>query len=230
MRVVLLRHGQTDRNAQDRFQAQSDIPLNDEGTRQAQRAARSLPPTGWAAVYSSPLSRATQTAAYAAGRLDVPHHRVEGLRERHLGTLDGLHRAEFARRHPDTMRRLLTDPGYAPPGGESGHTALARFRTALHEVVTAEYTAALVLVVAHGGVLNLLTRALTVGRDDLPDALVGTCRAVCLDTDWSTEGRLRVALRRWNAAPEECAEPMAVPDPLPFVDLYDLTLKEVSRT
>ncbi|MFE1308252.1 histidine phosphatase family protein [Streptomyces sp. NPDC058755] len=230
MRVVLLRHGETDRNAADRFQAQADIPLNDEGTRQAQLAARSLPATGWAAVYSSPLSRAAQTAAYAAGRLDVPHHRVEGLRERHLGTLDGLHRAEFARRHPDTMRRLLTDPAYAPPGGESGHAALARFGTALHQVVTAEPAAALVLVVAHGGVLNLLTRALAAGRDDLPDVLVGTCRAVCLDTEWTPEGRPRVALRRWDVAPHQCAEPRHTPAPLPFVDLDDLTVKEVTRT
>ncbi|MFI9760759.1 histidine phosphatase family protein [Streptomyces sp. NPDC051963] len=230
MRVVLLRHGETDRNAADRFQGQADIPLNDDGVRQAQRAARSLPPGGWAAVYSSPMARAAQTAAYAAGRLDVPHHRIDGLSERHLGGLDGLHRAEFARTDPQTMARLLTDPGYAPPGGESGHAARARFCRALHSVLTAERTAERLLVVAHGGVLNLLAAALVAAHDDEPRAMVGTCRALCLDAEWTARGRARIALGRWNADPRECAGTDRPSTPVTFVDLDDLIAKEVTRT
>nr|BFD88162.1 histidine phosphatase family protein [Streptomyces sp. Xyl84] len=228
MRVVLLRHGETALNAAGRFQAQTDAPLNDEGVRQAQRAARSLPPDGWAAVYSSPLSRAAQTAAYAAGRLDVPHHRADGLRERHLGALDGLDRAEFARRRPATMRRLLTDPGYTPPGGESGHTALARFGGALAGILTAHRGAGRLLVVAHGGVLNLLTRALLADRAEAPRALVGTCHALCVDAEWTPSGRPRLVLRHWNAAPEECAGPGRSREPLTPVALDDLTAQEVT--
>ncbi|MER5938183.1 histidine phosphatase family protein [Streptomyces sp. NPDC001928] len=230
MRVVLLRHGETDRNAADLFQGQADIPLNDDGVRQAQRAAGSLPAGGWAAVHSSPLARAAQTAAYAAGRLDVPHHRVDGLRERHLGSLDGLQRSEFARSHPATMRRLLDDPGYAPPGGESGHAARARFCAALHDVLTAQRTAERVLVVAHGGVLNLLAAALVAARDDEPRGMVGTCRALCLDAEWTAQGRARIALRRRNADPRECAEAGHPLAPDSFVDLDDLTAKEVTHT
>ena len=230
MRVVLLRHGTTDRNSSDRFQAQSDIPLNTAGMQQAQGAVRALTQSGWAAVYSSPLFRATHTAAYAAGRFDVPHYLVEGLRERHLGTLDGQHRADFARRHPDTMRRLLTDPEYAPPGGESGNAALARFSAALHHIIAAHATDELVLVVAHGGVLRLLSRALAVGCAELPDIMVGTCRAVCLDTRRSAEGAPRVALRWWNAAPQDCAEPRQSPDTLPFISLDDFSVKGAPLT
>ncbi|MEV5882461.1 histidine phosphatase family protein [Streptomyces sp. NPDC052020] len=229
MRVVLLRHGETDRNAADRFQAQTDVPLNDEGVRQAQHAARSLPPGGWAAVYSSPMARAAQTAAYAAGRFDVPHHRIDGLRERHLGRLDGLRRAEFARSHPATMRRLLDDPGYAPPGGESGHAARARFCAALHDVLIAERTAGQVLVVTHGGVLNLVARALAATRAEVPHVMVGTCRAVCLDTEWTAQGRPRVALRWWNAAPQECAGTERPCAPLTFIDLDTLTAEKVAH-
>ncbi len=229
MRVVLLRHAETDRNAADRFQGQADIPLNDEGVRQAQRAARSLPPGDWATVYSSPMSRAAQTAAYAAGRLDVPHHRVDDLRERHLGSLDGLSRAEFARSRPATLRRLLEDPGYAPPGGESGHAARVRFCAALHEVLAAERTAGQVLVVAHGGVLNLLARALPAAGDEPPRLMVGTCRALCLDAEWTAQGRARVALRRWNADPRECATTDRPRTPVTFVDLVDHA-KEVTHT
>lgn len=236
MHIVLLRHGETDRNAADRFQAQADVPLNDTGVRQAQAVARSLRPGRWTAVYSSPLARAAQTAAYAAGRLGVPHLRVDGLRERDLGALDGQDRAEFARRHPHTMRRLLTDPGYAPPGGESGHAARSRFAAALAGIAeTGRDPAALpVLVVTHGGVLNLLTRALT-DAAAAPDVLVGTCAAACLDTAWTPEGRPRAALRWWNVAPHTCEDPPAPAQPLTYVDLDDLIAddinsKEVTRT
>ncbi|MEV6732243.1 histidine phosphatase family protein [Streptomyces sp. NPDC051364] len=227
MRIVLLRHGETDRNATDRFQAQADTPLNDTGVRQAQVIARSLRPGRWAAVYSSPLARAAQTAAYAAGRLGAPHLRVDGLRERHLGELDGQDRAAFARQHPHTMRRLLTDPGYAPPGGESGRAARSRFAAALADIAEAarDPAAPPVLVVTHGGVLNLLTRALT-GAVAAPDVLIGTCAAACVDTAWTSGGRPRAAMRWWNVAPHECEDPPPPAHPLPFVDLDDLIADE----
>lgn len=215
MRIVLLRHGETDRNTADRFQAQADIPLNDAGVRQAQQIARSLRPGGWAAVYSSPLARAAQTAAYCAGRLDIPHLRLDGLRERHLGALDGQDRADFARQHPRTMRRLLTDPDYGPPDGETGRIALSRFATAVRDIAEEadRYATGLpVLVVTHGGVLNLLTRALTTDVE-APDALVGTCAAVCLDVGRSPGDRRSAALLRWDVAPHECED---APTPAPF--------------
>ncbi|MFD4256493.1 histidine phosphatase family protein [Streptomyces sp. NPDC058534] len=245
MRIVLLRHGETDRNTTGRFQGQADIPLNDAGVRQAQESARELRPGGWSAVYSSPLARAAQTAAYAAGRLDVPHQRLAGLRERDLGVLDGQDRAEYARRQPHTMRRLLTDPGYAPPGGETGRAALSRFVTALCAIAEPEArrgtdvdagTAAsrTVLAVTHGGVLNLLTSALT-RTGGSPGAMVGTCAAACVDIDWTSTGRPRAALRRWNATPHMCAEVPAATPALPFVDLDPLVSDavnpmEVTRT
>lgn len=251
VRIVLLRHGETDRNATDRFQAQADIPLNDTGVRQAQEIARSLSPAGWSAVYSSPLARAAQTAAYAAGRLGLPHRRLDGLRERDLGALDGRNRAEFARRHPHAMRRLLTDPGYAPPGGETGRAVLSRSAAALRTIAEAEAEAEpdrtvrtppapAVLAVTHGGVLNLLTRALA-GAVASPEVLVGTCAAVCVDVEWPAGGRPRAALRRWNVAPHECEEAPASAPPLSFVDLDaldaldalvldELNSKEVTRT
>lgn len=243
VRIVLLRHGETDRNATDRFQGQADIPLNDTGVRQAQVIARSLSPDSWSAVYSSSLARAAQTAAYASGRLGVPHRRLDGLRERDLGTLDGQDRAEFARQHPRTMRRLLTDPDYAPPGGETGRAALSRSAAALRTIAEAEAEAdktgrtppaPVVLAVTHGGVLNLLTRALA-DAVETPEVLVGTCAAVCVDVEWLPDGRPCAALRRWNVAPHECEEAPAPAPPLSFVDLDalvfdELNSKEVTRT
>ncbi|MEV8017799.1 histidine phosphatase family protein [Streptomyces sp. NPDC086554] len=236
MRIVLLRHGETAYNAADRFQGQADVPLNETGIRQAQEVARSLTPDNWGSVYSSSLSRAAQTAAYAAGRLDVPHLRLDGLRERHLGTLDGLDRTEFAHLHPGALRSLVAAPGYAPPGGESGHAARARFCAALREIAEAgrRGTSRPVLVVTHGGVLNLLARALG-GGADAPDGMVGNGRALCLATAWTADGRPRVALRQWDVAPHECEHPPPPFRPLTFVGLDELsadalTTKEVTPT
>ncbi|WP_328718781.1 histidine phosphatase family protein [Streptomyces sp. NBC_00247] len=188
MRIVLLRHAETDRNAADEFQGQADLPLNAAGTRQARDIAPTLSAGAWTAVYSSPLTRAVQTASYATSRLSLPHHRVDGLRERHLGELDGLHRATFARRHPEILRRLLDDLDYAPSGGETGRAVLTRAARALAGIARRERAAeGAVLVVTHGGVLNLLTSALH-GPVREPRALVGTCAAVGLDVRWPGGG------------------------------------------
>ncbi|MFD8009704.1 histidine phosphatase family protein [Streptomyces sp. NPDC058955] len=253
MRLVLLRHGETDRNAADLFQAQADIPLNPTGTRQAREVARALSPGAWAAVWSSPLVRADRTAAYAAERLGVPHHRADGLRERDLGTLDGRERAAYAREHPEEMRRLLTDPDYAPPGGETGRAALSRFAATLRAVAAESrppdpagrpdparparrpdpYPTRPVLVVTHGGVLNLLTRALDGGPDAPPGVLVGTCAAACVDIAWTPDGRALAALRRRNVPPHACEaldDAVLPPPSLALDDLVTTTPKEATRT
>ncbi|MEU9645679.1 histidine phosphatase family protein [Streptomyces sp. NPDC048188] len=204
MRIVLLRHAETDRNAADEFQGQADLPLNEAGIRQARDIAPGLRAGAWAAVYSSPLTRAVQTASYATSRLGIPCHRVDGLRERHLGELDGLHRATFARRHPDALRRLLVDPDYAPPGGETGRAVLTRAARALAGIARAERESeGAVLVVTHGGVLNLLTSALR-GPAREPRTLVGTCAAACLDVRWPGGGGPHARLLALDVAVRDC--------------------------
>ncbi|MER7674467.1 histidine phosphatase family protein [Kitasatospora sp. NPDC096128] len=202
MRLVLLRHGETDLNTRNRFQAQADTPLNAEGRRQARETAGRLTPGRWAAVHASPLARAADTARPAAERLGLPLTVLDGLRERNLGTIDGLDRARYAAEHPESMHRLLTDPRYRPPGGETGARARSRFVAALRRLAAADHDGP-VLVVTHGGVLNLL-------RGDLPGcprgAMVGNCRAVELDAVPTPEGGLRIDGWRWDVAPHECED------------------------
>ncbi|MEU6393048.1 histidine phosphatase family protein [Streptomyces sp. NPDC046939] len=204
MRIVLLRHAETDRNAADEFQGQADLPLNAAGTRQARDAASTLRAGAWAAVYSSPLTRAVQTASYATSRLHLPHHRAEGLRERHLGALDGRHRPTVERRHPHTLHRLLHDLDYAPPGGETGRAVLARAARVLADIARRERQAeGAVLAVTHGGVLNLLTSALRDAPRE-PRRLVGTCAAACLDIQWPAGGGPHARLLAHDVAVRDC--------------------------
>ncbi|MFI8509793.1 histidine phosphatase family protein [Streptomyces sp. NPDC085460] len=225
MRIVLLRHGETDRNTADLFQGQADLPLNAAGRRQAREAAEALSPGAWAAVYSSPMIRAVQTASYAAEHLRAPHHVLDGLRERHLGDLDGRHRATFGRQHPDALRRLLDDLDHAPAGGETGRAVLSRSARALVDIARAERgSGGAVLVVTHGGVLNLLARALT-GRASGHRPLVATCAAACLDVEWPPQGGPHAVLRADGVAARDCEPdvlPRALPGGGPSVALEDL--------
>uniref|UniRef100_A0AAU2JST6 Histidine phosphatase family protein n=1 Tax=Streptomyces sp. NBC_00049 TaxID=2903617 RepID=A0AAU2JST6_9ACTN len=205
MRIVLLRHAETSLNRQNRFQAQADVPLGETGLRQAGAVADTLDPDRWSAVYSSLLTRAVQTAGVIADRLHVPHFRHAELAERNLGEIDGLDRAEFARRHPDTMRRLLTDPSYAPPGGESGDAARIRFSEGLRNVVRAAPgdPDRPPLVVTHGGVLGLLHRELL----DTPGQMIGNCRAAELEAITDGAGEIRFRLLSWDVEPRQCEAP-----------------------
>jgi probable phosphoglycerate mutase len=210
-RFVLLRHGETDFNVQNRFQARVDRPLNATGIRQAEAAGRGLDARRWAAVCSSTLLRAEQTADVLAAPGKLARHSLTALAERDLGLLDGLDKTEYARRHPDRMRQLSTDPGYAPPGGESAEAALARFSGGLVRLaatVPVEPDQA-VLVVAHGGVLAILARQL-LGREPAA-GLIGNCRAFSLSLDLDGSA-VTGFVHHWDVEPRACEG--GWPDPL----------------
>ena len=160
-RIIAIRHGETAWNKDTRIQGQIDIPLNDTGLWQAERAAAALQHEAVAAVYSSDLSRAAQTAAAIAAplKLNVAHH--TGLRERHFGECQGSTWTELAERQPeitDLWRRRV--PHFAPPGGESLLTLQARVVATLDELA-ARHLGEQIVVVAHGGVLDIVYRAAT---------------------------------------------------------------------
>ena len=92
MRIGLVRHGQTDWNAVQRIQGQTDIPLNEEGVRQAKALANRLSsePAQWQAVISSDLQRALSTAEIIANALQIPLLEPDPLlRERSFGQIEG---------------------------------------------------------------------------------------------------------------------------------------------
>ena len=88
--LLLVRHGETDWNAEGRLQGHTDRPLNDFGRRQASALAERLAGDGITAVYSSDLSRALETAEILAARLELPVVTDPDLRERNWGSWEGL--------------------------------------------------------------------------------------------------------------------------------------------
>lgn len=151
---ALVRHGQTDWNAQRRLQGSTDIPLNDVGRGQARDAVAVLSGYRWDAIVSSPLGRAAETAdLIAAGLgLGVARH-VPELAERSFGPAEGMQAG------PE-LDALRIPGGFR--GAESEDEAAARGLAAL-EALAEEFRGGRILVVAHGTLLRVsLGRA--VGR------------------------------------------------------------------
>ena len=125
-RVLLVRHGQSEWNADGRWQGQADPPLTDLGRLQAREAARALGAVD--AVWASDLQRAVETATIIADDLGVgPVVLDPDLRERDAGEFSGLTRPEIADRFPGYL-----DDGRRPPGWEPDEALLARALRALH--------------------------------------------------------------------------------------------------
>jgi ribonuclease H / adenosylcobalamin/alpha-ribazole phosphatase len=157
-RLLLLRHGQTEYSAQRRYSGHQELPLTELGQRQAAAAAARLSSTdGVAAVVSSPLLRARQTAMPIAEALGVPLTVHDDLIETDFGAWEGLTFAEARERDPEVHLRWLSDTSVAPPGGESIDVVHRRVRRARARLI-AEHGAGTVVVVSHVTPIKTLLR------------------------------------------------------------------------
>jgi probable phosphoglycerate mutase len=162
--VYLVRHGETPWHAENRYCGRTDLPLTERGRRQAEELASWAATAGLAAVYSSTLRRARDTAAPAAAAAGVPHQVDERLVELDFGLAEGLTSAEMRERWPEQRAAFERDPVANPlPGGEDPKAAIARGCEALDEIVAA-HPRGTVLVVCHSTLLRLVTCEL-VGLD-----------------------------------------------------------------
>lgn len=158
-RVVAVRHGETEWNVQTRIQGQIDIALNAAGRAQARRLARALADESFDAVYASDLRRASDTARAVAEQAGLPLRTEVSLRERGFGSFEGLTWAEVEQQHPEASRRWRErDAGFGPPGGETLALFYERAVNAL-AAVAARHRGQHIVVVTHGGVLDVLYRA-----------------------------------------------------------------------
>lgn len=158
-RILAIRHGETAWNKDARIQGQLDIPLNDTGLWQASRTAEALRSEAIAAIYSSDLKRASQTALAIAQTQELEPNHHTGLRERHFGECQGSTWADLETQRPDitdAWRRRV--PDFAPPGGESLLALRERVEQTFQELA-ARHVGEQIVIVAHGGVLDILYRA-----------------------------------------------------------------------
>jgi len=157
-RLCLVRHGETEWNAEGRVQGQTDIPLNPVGIRQARAAAARLARHDFTAVYSSDLMRVRQTAEPAAQKLALPVQFDPDLRERHYGIFERLLYSEVKERHPELYRRFHEkDPDYDFETGESLRTFFDRSLRAVTRIAD-RHPGEEVLIFTHGGVLDMVYR------------------------------------------------------------------------
>jgi probable phosphoglycerate mutase len=169
-RICLVRHGETDWNAGKRIQGQIDIPLSALGHAQARAAGNTLKDEGFAAIYSSDLTRARQTAEATAHLAHIPLQLHPGFRERHYGVFQGLTYTECAARHPAAYAcHKSRDPRFAPEGGESLLDFSGRLSQAFDALVR-RHGGETVAIFTHGGVLDIAYRqaagqSLTAPRD-----------------------------------------------------------------
>ena len=150
--LLLARHGETDWNGERRWQGHYDQPLNDTGRDQAVELAASLAGTPIAAIYSSDLVRARETAEIVAERLGLTVVVDAGLREVDVGNWSGVTHDEIRERYPEGFARWQ-EGGHGWEGGESYDQMGERAVTTLLRLAE-HHAGETVLVVAHGGTIR----------------------------------------------------------------------------
>jgi alpha-ribazole phosphatase len=163
-RLVLVRHLEPDESVSGRAYGTLDVPLSPAARRQAEELAVALEGMDFAAVYTSPLRRALETAIPIASRHGLDPLTHGGLRELDFGEFEGERYEDLESRDPATFRAWMTDPANVTfPGGESFSDLRGRALSAAQEIC-ARHPGASVAVVAHAGV----TRAILAASLDMP--------------------------------------------------------------
>ncbi len=171
--LILLRHGETDWNAELRMQGHRDIPLNTVGLAQAAAAAPSVAALSPELIISSDLSRARRTAEAVAALTGLGVRADQRLRETSMGLWEGLTRDEVIAGWPGQWQRWrATNAHIAPPGGESRIEVATRAAAVVADLDDGAIRR--VLLVAHGGLIVGLTGLLL----ELPDGAWGALTGI----------------------------------------------------
>ncbi|MCM2279194.1 MAG: histidine phosphatase family protein [Oligoflexia bacterium] len=169
----IFRHGQTDWNAEGRFQGHIDVPINATGRFQARALVPQLRAEGIEAILSSDLLRARETAEIVASDLQVGIYPDPRLREAHLGEAQGLTRREIEERFGTEVvlrwRSIdVSDADVSYRGGETGRQVMSRVYEAM-ESFALETDFSRIGISTHGGVIRrIMQRLLPVGSEPVP--------------------------------------------------------------
>ncbi|HEX6532519.1 MAG TPA: 2,3-bisphosphoglycerate-dependent phosphoglycerate mutase [Nitrospira sp.] len=164
-RLVLLRHGESQWNLENRFTGWVDVPLSSRGIQEAKNAGEKLRPYRFDRAFTSVLQRANETLRLALeviGQTAIPTERDEALNERMYGELQGLNKAETAKKYGDDQVKIWRRSyDVRPPGGESlkdtAERVLPYYEKAIKPHVRSGET---ILIAAHGNSLRALVMEL----------------------------------------------------------------------
>jgi broad specificity phosphatase PhoE len=154
MKAIIVRHGETDYNAQRILQGYSPVPLSTRGRQQAALVAERLPSLQPRILYSSDIQRAQETAEIISHKLALPIQPCTGLREWHVGTWQHKSADEFETHLEAIGGHVVT---YVPEGGESQLQTQERM-VAQMQSLAAQHAGETVLCVSHGKAIDLFTR------------------------------------------------------------------------
>jgi len=155
--LYLIRHGQSAGNAEGRFGGHGPTPLSDLGRQQAEKTAKVLAKEGIHAIYSSDLIRAVQTAEPLAERLNLPIHKSEAFRERHVGVLEGLTFDESKQQFPNDYYALINrNIHHVITEGESYRHLLRRITGELRNILR-NHNRQRIAIFSHTGAICFLT-------------------------------------------------------------------------
>ena len=166
--VLLIRHGQSQGNAEGRFGGHTDTPLSARGLSEARRTAQALASEPLSAIYCSDLARAIETASPLAKLAGLRLQTADAFRERSVGVMEGLTFEEAAAQHPEQYAALLRrDFEHVLLGGESYRQTLDRASRKLDELVE-QYKGGRIAIFTHTGTICILALHI-MGALDAPE-------------------------------------------------------------
>lgn len=159
-KFLILRHGYSKGNKERKFTGQQDVPLDEIGVAQAESAAKYiLENFKIDSIYSSPLSRAYNTAKPVADALSLPINTVEDIKEIDVGVWEGMRVVDIAEQYPEEFELYSTNVGLARPVGGESYLELAERVSKAFAQIAQENPGKTVLVATHGGVIRALRYA-----------------------------------------------------------------------
>jgi probable phosphoglycerate mutase len=159
-RVYLIRHGATELSSEDRFSGGTDVDLSSIGRWQAERLAERLADDRLTAVYCSPMRRTVETATIISRPHGLTPLLQNDLREIHHGRWETMRRADVEASFPEEYAAWQSDPfTFAPQGGESGLSVMARALPVVREVVV-KHAGENIALVSHKATIRLLISSL----------------------------------------------------------------------